>query len=125
MSQSTLTYVHTAYDYTSHFQSDQVPTWYTIKPAPISTSGSYQIFAAGNPKPAVPAAASGQGSAFNVDHVLELQVIGTFIQAGNPNPYVQSTLAVLLLTIFSSSTVIPDASWKSLRDVITNTTPMK
>lgn len=86
-----LIYVHTAYDYTSHFQYDQVPTWYTIKPTPASTLGSYQLYATGNPKPtAVPAAAQagGQGTTFNVDHVLELQVVVRWINAENPNPYV-------------------------------------
>ena len=82
-----LTCVRLDYNYTSVFQYNQNPTWYTISTF-SSTRGTYLPFTTGNPKPTPPplAQSQSQGNAFNVDHVLELQVIASFVQQGNPNP---------------------------------------
>lgn len=82
-----LTCVHLAYDYRKLFQSSQNPTWYTISTF-SSTLGTYLPYTTGNPVPALPSLASSQaqGTGFNVDHVLELQVVASFVQSSNPNP---------------------------------------
>lgn len=63
------------------------PTWYTIYSS--GPTATYLPFTVASPKPtALPpiAQSQGQGTLFNVDHVLELQVIGAFVQKNNPDP---------------------------------------
>lgn len=79
-------HVHPAYSYSQVFLSNN-PTWYTISTFGGTLSGSYKPYFTGTPKPTPPATiTAAQGTNFNVDHVLELQVVASFVQSANPNP---------------------------------------
>lgn len=61
------------------------PTWYTIySSGPTATYLPYTI---ASPRPALPPIPQApQGTLFNVDHVLELQVLVYFVSKTNPDP---------------------------------------